>query len=319
MAEQVDIRTAEDAERAPEQRIGLNASEDAVAWALAHFGADHGLVESLGVETRDGICDRLDSLPEQESELLLGLEAWRERARRSDRIESRVELSEGKCDPGSSERWRRRVEVLCTTGPEPGPGPSVRAQLAVVRSMVADAAALEWPDAEEPAGPLGLVLLDSMREPLVTHTLTAMGVWQIAGLVAGRGRRRAARVRSKLPNRWTDVFQAGLSGNQDLAIEAATRLQEVYLGLRRRDFDFDQTAVRLGLFTITSAAGGRFEHRLSVWLGRAPEDTARIARQLSRINRRATRLRVGPAFRRSLEAFWGYWREHIEREEATDE
>jgi hypothetical protein len=319
MDERVETSTQDEPERAVDELgVGTNASEEAVAWAVAHFGADRDLIQSLRPEARDGIDDRLDALAEDESERLLELDAWRERARLVDRIETRVDLLDNGAMRDGGDRWARRVEVLCSRGPEPALGPSVRAQLAIVRTWVGEAASLEWPAAEEPSDPLGLVRLDGMDVKALMRSLTAIGVWQLAGIVAGQGRRRAARVRSKLPEAWARTFEAGLVGNVDLAIEAATRIQEVYLGLRRRDFNVEQTALRLGLFSLTSAAGGRFERRLDVWLGRAPERIARLAGQLSGINGRATRLRVGPAFRRSLDTFWDYWREQFDPEEAYE-
>lgn len=311
--------SVEDARSAPSAREhgALNASEDAIAWAMAHFGADEGIAEAVRPESRDGIVSRLSGLPGDEAQRVVALESWRERARRADRIENRVSLMGGAEALDGPERWRSRARDLLRRGPVAGAGVSVRAQLAVLHAMARDAATLEWPaDAEsadaEPTNALGLRSMAQMGSRQLTDLLVAMGVWQIAGIVSGKGRRRAARARRKIPSRWQPAFVTGLKHNRDLAIEAATRIQEVYLGLRRRDFGFAETAERLGLFSIASAAGARFESRLQVWLRRIPDQKAGLTRQLGMLNPRALRLRIGPAFRRSLRNFWSHRDEMIE-------
>jgi hypothetical protein len=308
-----DSEPAGDSVAESEPSSGLNACEDSTAWAIAHFGADPEIVEHFRRETREGIRARLASLPEGESERLLELEAWRERARQGDQTSTRVQMTGGIDALDVPARWRPTLQRLLTKGPEAGKRVGVRAQHAVANCLTASAASAEWPSEEQPDDAIGFRRMSEMGDEALAETLASMGVWQIAGIVSGQGRRRAARARSRIPSRWTSVFLAGLRGNSELAIEAATRIQEVYLGLRRRDFGFDETAERLGLFSVTSAAGGRFESRLSVWARRVPEQTARIVDQFEALNPRGLRQRIGPAFRRSLRDFWAYFDEELDR------
>lgn len=298
--------------------VRLNAGEDAVAWAIAHFGADPQLVRSMRPESRIGVRAVLERLPEDDADRVLELEDWRERARVADRVESKV-AQFGVPSGGLGARWTHRVDVLLERGPSPGEGPCLRAQLAVLGVAVGDDASLEWPHDDQHDSPVGLRRLGRMSSDALHDALCTIGVWQIAAFVSGHGRRRAARVRSKIPERWSDTFQLGLEKNGEMSPAAKTRVQEVYLGLNRHGFGFSETVEQLGLFAVVAACGGRFERRLDVWIRDLPSQLADRTRRLSRLNERALRLRIGPAFRDSMERFWIHVGSVGEHERLDDE
>lgn len=272
----------------PALSCGLNAAEDAIAWALAHHKSDRALLSSLPGEARAGMHAQLAEVPDDGPERVVMLDAWRELGRRADRLEERAH-------PGvldATEALSRSASV------------SRRAQRGVLKLALGAHAVGAWPHAAYMASPLRLTCEAWRTGDVRRRMLRAMAAWHLACLALREGRRRLARMRAGLDVGLRAIFDEAVTTCPELHQDTCDFARWALLDLGR---SATPRLDEVGLYLYCAAAAKRFEMRRERWLTRLSRSELEVARRfIDRLAGRVSRP-VASDLRRSIGLFWFAW------------